>query len=113
MIESLRIHIDKILPVYSDDVAVGWFDTLPDKVKNLMHPLDRTNPPTGPGWIIQVVGHHYNPPPDAAELKKPLSQRTKFGPLTYLYEKVIPYFNSPSLRQFGVHHVALAWDDLR
>ncbi len=109
IIESLRVHIDRISPVWSDNVAASWFDLLPENFKNMMHPLDRTTAPSGEGWIIQVVGHHYNKQPDAEELKKPYKQRTKFGPVNYLYEQVLPVFNSPSLRQYGVHHVALSW----
>ena len=72
-------------------------------------------PPTGPGWIIQIACHHYNPYPD---LRDPRSQhlcprvttarRTDFGPVQFLTDKVLPKLNDPRLRLFGVTHVAVA-----
>ncbi len=111
IIEKTVVHIDRISPVYVADVATGWFDQIPEQFKNLMHPYDRNTPPTAGegGWIIQIVGHHYNPTPTAAELREPLPKRTAFGPRNYLQEVVLPGLYAPSLRQKGVHHVALAW----
>ncbi|MFO0910007.1 MAG: type IV pilus assembly protein PilM [Isosphaeraceae bacterium] len=111
-IDRLRVHVDAIKPVYSKDLATDWFNNpqwLSDDFKPLMHPYDRANAPSGEGWIIQLVGHHYNPSPDAAELKLPEGQRTAYGPYQYLIYKVIPALNRPSLRLYGVHHVALSW----
>ncbi len=109
IIESLRVHIDRISPVWTDNVATTWFDVLPENFKNLMHPYDRNTPPTGEGWVIQIIGHHYNPQPDTEELRKPELQRTKFGPINYLIQKVLPGLEVPSVRLQGVHHVALGW----
>ena len=114
-IEKLRIHIDAIKPVWRADVATEWFSdtaTLKDEFKNLMHAYDRANPPAGEGWIVQVIGHHYNPyPTDAKEAALPVysPKRTEFGPVGYLVQKVIPALNNAKLRLFGVHHVALSW----
>ena len=36
-------------------------------------------------------------------------KRTDFGPYQFLTEKVLKKLNSPSLRLFGVDHIALAW----
>ena len=42
-----------------------WFTGLDPKFKMLMHPhRRRKTPPTGEGWIVQIVCHHYNPYPD-------------------------------------------------
>ena len=81
-LDQLRVHIDAIKPVWRSDVAAEWFDsgTLGDHFKNLMHPLDRAKPPEGEGWIVQIVGHHYNPRPTAEERKLPREKRTSFGP---------------------------------
>ncbi|MDX2035770.1 MAG: type IV pilus assembly protein PilM [Isosphaeraceae bacterium] len=109
IIDKLRVHVDRIAPVYRADVATEWFDSIPSNFKNLMHPYDRDNPPSGPGWIIQVVGHHYNPLPKPIDLKLPPDRRTAFGPVDYLQQIVLPGLQVPSFRQFGAHHVALAW----
>ena len=113
-LETLRVHIDLIKPVWRTDVAAGWFDTLDPKFKRLMHPYDveAANAPTGEGWIVQIACHHYNPYPSAEQLritnlKDP--RRTEFGPYQFITEKVLHKLNSPFLRLYGVSHVALAW----
>ncbi len=114
-LDILRVHIDAIKPVYRMDVAKDWFNdpaVLKPAMKDLMHAVDRTTPPAGEGWIVQIVGHHYNPSPSSAELRKPENSpdRTEFGSYHYLVKKIIPALNNPGLRVFGIHHVALAWE---
>ena len=111
-LEKLRVHIDKVLPVWRTDVAAEWFDKLEPNFKRLMHPYDVANAPTGEGWVVQVVCHHYNPYPSADQqritnLKDP--RRTEFGSYQFITEKVLHTLNSPLLRMNGVSHVALAW----
>ena len=113
-LEKLLVHIDAIKPVYRKDVATDWFGDptkLKDTYKDLMHPYDRANAPSGEGWIVQVVGHHYNPYASAEQAKLPENSplRYEFGPLPYLVKKIVPALNNPRLRLFGVHHVALSW----
>ncbi len=112
-LEKLRVHIDLIKPVWRDDVGAKWFSDATsgpaDKFKALMHPLDRAETPRGEGWIIQVVGHHYNPDPTADDLKLPPDQQVALGPIQYLANKVLPVLMKPRLRILGVHHVALGW----
>ena len=113
-IEKLRVHIDAIKPVWREDVAADWFSDstkLPDNYKDLMHPYDRANAPSGKGWIVQIVGHHYNPYPSADQARIPETSplRYEFGPLGYLVKKIIPALNEPGLRVYGAHHVALGW----
>src|SRR5262245_40117392 len=111
-LEKLRVHIDAIKPVWRADVATEWFDQLDPKLKMLMHPYDVSNPPSGEGWIVQIICHHYNPyPTDRNQLAMDASNpnRTDFGPVQFLTDKVLPRLNSPSIRLFGVHHVAVAW----
>jgi type IV pilus assembly protein PilM len=110
-LEKLRVHIDLIKPMWRTDVAAGWFDALDAKFKRLMHPYDVENPPTGEGWIVQLVCHHYNPYPSAEQLRIPLRdpRRVEFGPYQFITEKVLHQLNSPFLRLYGVSHVALAW----
>jgi type IV pilus assembly protein PilM len=113
-LEMLRVHIDAIKPVYRKDLAAEWFTLLDPKFKMLMHPYDadEKNAPSGEGWIIQVVCHHYNPYPRTREqhtYPPGDRRRTDFGPVEFLTDKVLPRLNKPQLRIFGIHHIALAW----
>jgi len=116
-LEKLRVHIDAIKPVWRTDLNAEWFELLDPSFKRLMHPYDAQNPPSGEGWVIQLICHHYNPYPNTKtkegreqmglSVKDP--KRTDFGPYQFLTEKVLNKLNSPILRLFGVDHVALAW----
>jgi type IV pilus assembly protein PilM len=107
-LDRLRVHIDAIKPVYRKDVKVDWFDTLPEPAKNAMHPYDRTvAPPSGEGWVVQIIGHHYNPRPN---LQAPADeQRTMFGPYPYLTNWIVPSLITPTLRLYGIKAVTLRW----
>jgi type IV pilus assembly protein PilM len=111
-LEKLRVHIDLIRTTYRQDAAAEWFAQLDPNFKRLMHPYDVENPPSGAGWIINVVCHHYNPYPSRDQqqitnLRDP--RRVEFGPYQFITEKVLHKLNSPLLRLYGVSHVALAW----
>ena len=110
VLDRLRIHVDKIVPVYRSDVATEWYDTIGEKYQGTIHPLDRTTPPSGEGWIIQLLCHHYNPttPVEGVNLQKYL-QTSEMGPYNYIYRKVLPRFTGPDLRALGIHHVAMTW----
>ena len=110
ILDRLRIHVDKIKPVYRTDVAVEWYDTIGETYQGTIHPLDRKEPPTGEGWIIQLLCHHYNPttPIEGVPLEKFLKP-TELGPYNYIYRKVLPRFTGPDLRALGIHHVAMTW----
>ena len=114
-LEKLRVHIDAIKPVWRTDLKADWFDQLDANFKRLMHPFDAETAPTGEGWVIQLVCHHYNPYPKGESGRKQMAlavddpKRTDFGPYQFLTEKVLRKLNSPSLRLFGVTHIALAW----
>jgi type IV pilus assembly protein PilM len=77
----------------------------------LMHPYDSANPPSDAGWVIQMVCHHYNPYPSRKQMDYKLDspERIEFGPYQYITERILSKLNDPTLRLFGVHHVALAW----
>src|SRR5262249_44145465 len=109
-IEKLEVHIDAIKPVWRQDVS-EWFNALDSNFKMLMHPIDSATAPTGEGWIVQLVCHHYNPYPksDQMALDPSNPRRTDFGPIEYLTAKVLPRLNDPRLRLYGVTHVAVAW----
>ena len=111
-LDKLRVHVDKIKPVYRTDVAAGWYNdtkSFPEIAKATLHPLDRKEPPVGEGWIIQIVGHHYNPTATFEELKLPESRRKAFGPYLYIVQKILPRFQGADLRALGIHHAALTW----
>ena len=108
-LDLLRVHVDKIKPVFRSDVAAEWYDTIPEKFKGTLHPLDRKEAPSGEGWIVQLLCHHYNPTPTGEDMKLPEAQRTAFGPYNYIYTKVLPRFWSADLRALGVHHAAMTW----
>jgi len=118
ILDKLRVHIDAIKPAWRADVGADWFSAEepigPGQVaKDLMHAYDREEAPKGEGWIIQLVGHHYNPRPSAGEQKKaiqnPGAPRTSFGPYGYLIEKVLPGLMTPELRLYGIKNVTLTW----
>ncbi len=115
-----RVHIDAILPRYFKDLSTEWFSTpeLEGYPKDFMHPYDRLNPPTGEGWVIQIVGHHYNPSPLGPQatkfpesFKRPEINRLILGPWNYLTLVVVPKFITPSMRQFGISHATAVWID--
>jgi len=124
-LDRLRVHIDAIKPVYRADLDLDWFSNtvapggtgtstagLTDFAKDLMHQYDRANPPKGEGWIIQVIGHHYNPyPRDKKELLIPENdpKRTDFGPYEFIILKILPKLNTADLRLYGIHHATLSW----
>jgi type IV pilus assembly protein PilM len=111
LLGMLRVHIDQIVPVWREDVAAGWFDNIPTAFKATMNQYDQQNPPSGPGWVVQVLGHHYNPHP--LHRKKELSEREvkfAYGPLEYIQEVILPRFWQPELKVVhGINHAALTW----
>jgi type IV pilus assembly protein PilM len=111
VLEKLRVHIDAIKPVWRNDLKAEWFDLIDPKLKPLMHPYDLTNPPSGSGWVIQLVCHHYNPYPSTAQRKLPETDpaRIEFGPYQYVTERILNKLYNPALRIYGIHHIALAW----
>jgi type IV pilus assembly protein PilM len=116
VLDKLRVHIDRIKPVYRTDVVASWFKdatNFPDKFKVTLHPLDREGSKEvlapGEGWIVQIVGHHYNPYPDDAERKLPVEQRKFHGPYEFITRKILPKFQSADLRALGIHHAAMTW----
>ncbi len=68
--------------------------------RKLMHPYDVANPPSGPGWVIQIVCHHYNPYPSTKQMKIPIDspERVEFGPYQFITEKVLKKLSDPTLR---------------
>ena len=112
VLDKLRVHVDKIKPVYRADVAASWFSDpkyFPEAAKATLHPLDRKEPPAGEGWIIQILCHHYNPTPTPVERKLPDSEQKAFGPYNYIVRKILPRFQGPDDRVRGISHAAVTW----
>jgi type IV pilus assembly protein PilM len=115
VLDKLRVHIDRIKPVYRTDVAAAWFNdakAFPADFKVTLHPYDREGgkePPTGEGWIVQIVGHHYNPYPTMEDRKLPENQRKWLGPYDFITHRILPRFQGADLRALGVHHAAMTW----
>jgi type IV pilus assembly protein PilM len=112
VLDKLRVHIDRIKPVYRLDVAASWYNDatiFTDRVKTSLHPLDRKEVPSGEGWIVQIVGHHYNPNPTVEDRRLPEADRKAFGTYNYIIQKILPRFQGADLRVLGIHHAALTW----
>ncbi len=109
-IEKLSVHIDAIKPVWRNDVKADWFDKIDSTFLKLMHPVDAKTAPSGEGWVIQLVCHHYNPYPSRAQraLEPTDPRRVEFGPYQFITDKVLTKLNVPALRLFGVDHIAVA-----
>ncbi len=112
LLSRLVVHVDSVVPRWRTNVDTGWFSD-PAAVnrfaKDTMHVYDRTTPPTGSGWIIQVVGHHYNPGKDAKKFPNKDENKYNEGPSRYIQNKILPRFWVPELRAKGIHHAAMTW----
>ena len=105
---KLAVHIDQIKPAYRNDLATEWYDTLESvnpSAKSTMHPYDvkEGNTPSGEGWVIQIVGHHYNPYPGKVK------NEDNMGPLGYIRNDILKRLQSASPRRFGLSHAVLVW----
>ncbi len=110
-LDKLRVHIDAIMPVYRTDLDLDWYqdpEAVNDVAKTMMHPFDRVNPPVGEGWVVQLVGHHYNPTP-VRTAKGAAPDKFDLGPLRHLVIHVLPRLWNPELRSFGIHHATLTY----
>ena len=77
-------------------------------------PTTRRTRPQGAGWVIEIIGHHYNPPrygKGSEKLGDASGRSLRAGPFPFLTNKVLPRLWIPSLRQNGIHHATLAWLD--
>ncbi|MFM7129589.1 MAG: pilus assembly protein PilM, partial [bacterium] len=105
---KLAVHIDQIKPAYRNDLATEWFDTLDGvnaNAKSTMHPYDikEGKTPTGEGWVIQIVGHHYNPYPGRVK------NEDNMGPLGYIRNDILKRLQAAGPRRFGLSHAVLVW----
>lgn len=105
---KLAVHIDQIKPAYRNDLATEWFDTLDGvnaNAKSTMHPYDikEGKTPTGEGWVIQIVGHHYNPYPGRVK------NEDNMGPLGYIRNDILKRLQGTGPRRFGLSHAVLVW----
>ena len=109
IIDKNRVHIDAIKPVWVADLA-KWYADLADPTKPsglLFHPLDRkVAPAAGEGWVIQVIGHHYNPTPLTKEDR---ATGVDLGPVKFLTRGFLNNLNGAKSRGFGFHHATISW----
>lgn len=113
LLSKLRVHIDAIVPRYREDLKTWWESELGSITtqglgKESMDPMDRDSPPSGPGWVVQIVGHHFNPSPFTSGITEAEKQIAK-GSRNYIQENILPRFWVPELRVRGFHHAALTW----
>lgn len=110
-LSKLNVHVDMIVPAWRSDVDAMWFsdpEVVDESAKTFMHVYDRSNPPKGEGWIVQIVGHHYNPTYIPKKMT-PEEEKTALGPTRFLQRKVLPRFWAPTLRALGITHATVTW----
>ena len=86
-IEKLRVHIDAIKPVWRNRCQGRVVRPARPEVQDAHASLRRARRrPTGEGWIVQIVCHHYNPYPSREQQTRALAptdpRRTDFGPVS-------------------------------
>ena len=108
MLSKLQVHVDAIMPIYRKDLAAGWFDLLQPFSKGYLSPIDQKAGPAGEGWVIQIVGHHYNPSPIGVKNVSEDEKKYYFGTFKYV-EQILRRFWTPQLRYFGFTHPTLTW----
>jgi type IV pilus assembly protein PilM len=54
-----RILISSLTPRWHPDLAV-WFNELSTHAKEWVPEQERKSPPSGPGWVVTLMGHHYH-----------------------------------------------------
>lgn len=114
IVARTTVHVDAFKPVYVTSLKKDWIESEPMQKLGLrlMTTYDQEHlPPDQPGWVIQLVGHHYNP--------KPKSKRDKdsgesfpgidLGPIPFLYTKVIPRLAMTKYRVYGVRNATVPW----
>jgi type IV pilus assembly protein PilM len=106
---KLAVHVDQIKPAYRNDLGVDWFDTLDSvnpSAKSTMHPFDTSESSSlagQKGWVIQIVGHHYNPYPGRVK------SEDNMGPLGYIRNDILKRLQGAGPRRFGLSHAVLVW----
>ncbi len=58
-----ELQITDLVALWVQDVKSEWFDPLLQSnqwLRGTIHQYDVQNPPSGPGWIFQLYGHHFN-----------------------------------------------------
>ena len=108
MLSKLVVHVDAIMPIYRKELGAGWYDLLAPFSKGYLPPIDQKTPPSGDGWVIQIVGHHYNPSPIGVKGISEQEKRYYFGNIKYV-EQILRRFWTAKLRYFGFTHPTLTW----
>lgn len=103
-----RIHVDSIMPVWVTDLNTEWFAKLPYTPLNTMMAYDRDTPPEGDGWVVQIIGHHYNPPAPPKDTPQGLYE-LYLGPVEFLKRRLITRLGAVDYRMFGFSHPTVYW----
>ncbi len=102
-----RINITQIVTNKVDDLS-KWFASLKEQHKLAMLPEDQANPPTGPGYIVMLIGYHYHYEP-----KNPQKQGRLYvlnTLLKNLQQLEVQQPNSPQpvpVRKLGITHATI------
>jgi type IV pilus assembly protein PilM len=54
-----RLLISSLIPRWYPDLS-AWFNELTTHAKDLVPEQERKSPPSGPGWVVTLIGHHYH-----------------------------------------------------
>lgn len=88
-----EVEITSITATYHDDVKTEWFDKVTanqiDHPYLTLHPLDKSKPPTGPGWVFTLEGYHFN-------------KRKRDYTMYALLDKPPNAFQQATVREFGI-----------
>ena len=102
-----RINLTDISLKKYDDLST-WFTPLIEQQKNVMLPQDQAAPPSGAGYVVTLVGHHYH-----HEAKNPQRQKSLYVRGTLLANLSQPELQQPNspqpvpVRRLGITHVTI------
>ncbi|HID22813.1 MAG TPA: type IV pilus assembly protein PilM, partial [Planctomycetaceae bacterium] len=102
-----RINLTQIFATKTDDLS-KWFEPLREQQRALMLPADLKNPPTGPGYVITLIGDHYHDEPD--NFRKRGREYVRNTLLKNLAQPTLQQPNTPQpvpVRKLGITHATI------
>jgi type IV pilus assembly protein PilM len=89
-----EINVEYIRAAYVPDVK-AWFDDAQVQAAALtMTEEDKKNPPTGPGWVFQVLGYTFH---------------EKYE--NYVRDTIVSRFQTETMRKDGITHAVVYWTE--